>query len=159
MALKIRRAVLRDLSSLGRLGASLVRLHHEFDPRRFFAPGSHPERGYAEFLGTQLRARRAVLLVAELDGAVAGYLFGAIEPRSWESLRDKAGYVHDLAVDEHARRAGVGSSLLEAAFAWFAGRGVRQVVLSTAWGNETAQRVFRRAGFRPTMIEMTRDLE
>ena len=159
VALKIRRAALRDLSSLGRLGASLVRMHHEFDPRRFFAPGSHPERGYAEFLATQLRARRAVVLVAEMDEAVVGYLFAAIEPRSWKDLRDEGGYVHDLVVDPHARKSGVGSALLEAVFAWFAGRGVRQVVLSTAWGNETAQRVFRRAGFRPTMIELTRDLE
>jgi ribosomal protein S18 acetylase RimI-like enzyme len=159
VAAKIRRAALRDLSSLGRLGASLVRIHHEFDPRRFFPPGSNPEREYANFLATQLRARNSVIIVADEDGAVAGYLFGAIEPRSWKDLRDKAGYVHDLVVDARARGTGIGSALIDAGVAWFRKRGVRQVVLSTAQGNEPAQRLFRRAGFRPTMIEMTRDLE
>jgi RimJ/RimL family protein N-acetyltransferase len=33
------------------------------------------------------------------------------------------------------------------------------VVLSTAVRNEAAQRLFARAGFRPTMIEMTRELD
>jgi ribosomal protein S18 acetylase RimI-like enzyme len=157
--LRIRRAALRDLSSLGRLGASLVRIHHEFDPRRFFPPGSNPERGYANFLATQLRERGAVLLVAEFEGEVAGYLFGAIEPRSWKDLRDKCGYVHDLVVDERSRGSGIGTALLEAAVSWFAKRGIRQVTLSTASGNDAAQRLFRKAGFRPTMVEMTRDID
>ena len=33
----IRRATRADLPALGRLGAMLVRTHHEFDPNRFFA--------------------------------------------------------------------------------------------------------------------------
>jgi hypothetical protein len=37
-------------------------------------------------------------------------------------------------------------------------RGLNQIVLGTAQRNETAQRFFASVGFRPTMIEMTRDL-
>jgi ribosomal protein S18 acetylase RimI-like enzyme len=38
-------------------------------------------------------------------------------------------------------------------------RGVPRVVLSTAEKNIAAQRLFDRAGFRRTMIEMTRELD
>jgi GNAT superfamily N-acetyltransferase len=61
-------------------------------------------------------------------------------------------------VDESARGAGVASALLEAAIAWLRGRGVPRVVLWTAHANEPAQRLFEGLGFRPTMIEMTKEL-
>lgn len=38
-------------------------------------------------------------------------------------------------------------------------RGAPQIVLSTAEQNESAQRLFARAGFRRTMIEMTREVD
>jgi ribosomal protein S18 acetylase RimI-like enzyme len=49
--------------------------------------------------------------------------------------------------------------LLDAAVSALQARGARQVVLSTAEKNEAAQRLFDRAGFRRTMIEMTRELD
>ena len=62
----IRRATTADLPALGRLGALLVRTHHEFDPARFIPATPRTEQGYAAFLGTQLEAPSVVLLVAEL---------------------------------------------------------------------------------------------
>src|SRR3982751_4521352 len=100
----VRRATRRDLPALGRLGALLLRLHHEFDRRRFVAPTGNPEAGYAQFLGSPLAADDAVVLVAERAGAVVGYVYAAIEPFSWKELRDTAGYVHDVVVDPEARR-------------------------------------------------------
>ena len=43
-------------------------------------------------------------------------------------------------------------------FAELASRGAPRVVLSTAFRNEAAQRLFERMGFRRTMVEMTREL-
>jgi ribosomal protein S18 acetylase RimI-like enzyme len=49
--------------------------------------------------------------------------------------------------------------LLTATLAELKGRGAPRVVLSTAQGNEAAQHMFESAGFRRTMIEMTRELD
>jgi len=98
--------------------------------------------------------------VAGRDGGqrrVAGYVFAAIEAESWKDLRHEAGVVHDLVVDESHRRAGIGEALLRSAIDWFAARGITRVMLGTAPQNQTAQRLFRRVGFRATMIEMTLD--
>jgi ribosomal protein S18 acetylase RimI-like enzyme len=154
----IRRAQRRDLGALGRLGATLLRVHHEFDRARFMTPGPDPEGGYEWFLRTQLTKRDARVFVAERDGVVVGYVYAAVEPQSWKELRDEAGFVHDVLVDESARGAGVARALLEAAIAWLRGRGVPRVVLWTAHANEPAQRLFEGLGFRPTMIEMTKEL-
>ena len=154
----IRRATRADLPTLGRLGAHLMRVHHEFDRKRFVAPGRNPEAGYAHFLGTQIDADDATVLVADRAGTVLGYTFAGIEPFSWKDLRDVAGYVHDIVVDEGERRSGVASALMEAAIAWVREQGVANVMLGTAAQNVGAQRLFERLGFRPTMIEMTREV-
>ena len=154
----IRRAQAGDLPALGRLGALLLRTHHAFDRDRFMAPGDDPEGGYAWFLGTQLRNPDAVVLVAEGAGAVVGYVYSALEPQSWKELRDAAGFIHDVVVDQAERRRGVASALMEAAMAWLRERGAPRVVLGTAEQNVSAQRLFAKLGFRRTMIEMTREL-
>ena len=154
----VRRAARADLPALGRLGAHLMRVHYEFDQRRFVAPAGNPATGYAHFLGTQIDADDAVVFVAERNGAAVGYVYAGIEPFSWKELRDTAGFVHDVVVDEAERRTGVAGALMEAAIAWVREQGVRSVMLWTAAPNERAQRLFEGLGFRRTMIEMTRDL-
>jgi len=158
MSLVVRRAEQRDLPALGRLGALLMRTHHNFDPQRFMSPGDDPESGYGWFLGTQFRDPDVIVLVAERDGAVVGYVYAALEPISWKELRDACGFIHDIVVDEAGRRSGTATALLEAAMAWLRERGAPRVVLGTADKNEPAQRLFAKLGFRRTMIEMTREL-
>ena len=154
----IRPATPADLPAVGRLGAQLLRVHHEFDHERFMRAGPGAETGYAAFLGAQLEDPSAIVLVAERDGTVVGYLYAGIEPRSWKELRERAGFIHDVLVDEGSRRGGVADALLDAGIAWLRGRNVPRVLLWTAARNDPAQRVFRRKGFRSTMIEMTLEL-
>lgn len=144
---------------LGRLGAMMVRQHHAFDPDRFMAPTADVESGYAWFLGTQLNQADAAVFVAESAGAVAGYSYVAIEPRSWKELRDEAAFIHDVLVDDGFRGQGIATALTAAAIEWSRERGVPRVLLWTAAPNEAARRIFARLGFRETMIEMTRDVQ
>ena len=153
----IRPATPADLPALGRLGALLVRTHHDFDPRRFIDSTPRTEHGYAAYLGSQLGASGVIVLVAEDEGEVLGYAYGCVEGQDYMSLRGPAGVLHDLVVDPMQRGRGVGRLLLEAAVAALEARGAPRIVLSTAARNETAQRIFAHAGFRPTMVEMTRE--
>jgi ribosomal protein S18 acetylase RimI-like enzyme len=154
----VRRAEERDLEAVGRLGARLLRDHHEFDRLRFMAPRGNTEEGYAWFLGTQLQRDDAAVFVADWDGRVVGYVYAGIEPQSWKELREEAGFIHDVYVDESARRGGIATALLDAAAAWLAERGMPRIVLWTAASNDSARRLFERLGFRHTMTEMTREL-
>lgn len=154
----IRRAEPRDAAALGRLGAALMRTHYDFDSRRFLAPGKGVEAGYAGFLESQANDDDAIVLVAD-DSAVVGYVFAAIEPLSWKDLRGECGYIHDLLVVESARGTGVGEALLNRAVDWLRERRMPRVVLGTAARNDKARRLFERRGFRPTMIEMTLELD
>jgi ribosomal protein S18 acetylase RimI-like enzyme len=157
-AATIRPATPADLPALGRLGALLVREHHDFDPERFIAATPRTDQAYASFLGTQLEEPNVVVLVAERDGAVLGYTYAGVEEYDYMSLRGPAGVLYDVVVDPRHRGHGVGRILLEATLVVLRARGAPRVVLSTAERNDSAQRLFTRAGFRRTMIEMTREL-
>jgi ribosomal protein S18 acetylase RimI-like enzyme len=156
-AVAIRPATRADVPALGRLAALLVRSHHELDARRFIPATSRTEQGYGAYLASQLAEPDVLVLVAERAGEVVGYTYAALEGPDYMSLRGPAGVLHDIVVDPEHRGAGVGRELLDATVAMLTARGAPRVVLSTAERNGPAQRLFARAGFRRTMIEMTRE--
>jgi ribosomal protein S18 acetylase RimI-like enzyme len=155
----IRHATPADIHALGRLGALLVQTHHDFDAKRFIGVTPQTEAGYGSFLVSQLDDANVTILVAEEQGEVTGYTYAAIEGRDYMALRGPAGVIYDIIVDPEYRGRGVGRRLLDATLAFLKERGAPRTVLSTADRNELAQRLFASAGFRRTMIEMTREFE
>ena len=158
MSISIRRADAADVETIGRLGALLVRTHHDFDPKRFLPATSRTEQGYGSFLGSQLDHPDIIVLAAERDGEVVGYTYAGMEGTDYMALRGPAGVLYDIVVDPAERGKGIGRMLLDATLEELRMRGAPRVVLETAERNEPAQRLFDRAGFRRTMIEMTREL-
>jgi ribosomal protein S18 acetylase RimI-like enzyme len=136
----------------------LVRLHADFDPLRFLPETKETAREYGAFLGTQLARSDSIVLVAEQDGEVRGYTFATIEGFDYMTLRGPAGILNDILIDPAYRGHGIGQLLLDATIAAIKARGVPRVVLWVASANERAQALFARAGFRPTMLEMTCEL-
>ena len=154
----IRPATRADVPVIGRLGASLVQEHHEFDPKRFIAASPETAQRYGAFLGSQLDKKDVVVLIAVRQGTAVGYVYASVEGFDYMSLRGPAGVLQDIVVDPAHRGQGIGRLLLEAVVSALEARGAPRVVLSTAERNKPAQRLFESAGFRRTMIEMTREV-
>lgn len=150
----VRHADRDDLPEVAKLAAKLVRLHHAFDPKRFFLE-EPVERGYEWWLGRELENTDAVVIVATIERAIVGYVYATIEKRDWNLLLDRYAGLHDIYVDESARGHGVGEKLLLALIDEVRRRGAPRVVLMSAVQNQGAQRLFAKVGFRPTMVEMT----
>ena len=156
----LRDAVPTDAPALGRLAAELARMHHAWDPARFFALREPIEPGYGRFLaGETTRAEAVVLLAVRNDPQhgerVLGYAWGRLERRDWAELLDAHGKLHDIVVAPEARGLGVGPALVRAVCARLVAMGAPRVVLTTAARNAAAQKMFAALGFRPTMIELT----
>lgn len=146
-----------DLEAVSLLAEQLVLLHHSWDRTRFFTTRDIAA-GYRRYFESQLGEKKTLLLTAEVKGAVAGYLFGTLEPRDWAKLLDAHGAIHDVLVSSAQRKAGVAQALMNAAKERFARLGAKQVVLYSAASNSEGQALFTKLGYRPTMIEMTLDL-
>src|SRR4051794_2377467 len=100
-----------DLDAVSKLAGQLVRQHHGFDAKRFLLT-EDPEGGYAWWFAKQLKDGETVLLVAESEGAIAGYFYGGLMERDWARLLDAHGAVHDIFVDPRFRRRGIASELM-----------------------------------------------
>jgi ribosomal protein S18 acetylase RimI-like enzyme len=160
--LTIRPAEPGDLPALGRLGGQLVRYHRDLDPLRFMDIANVDE-GYARFLGSQLKNPRAVVLCACRSGGAAGseivgYAYGTVEGRDWNALLDAHGVLHDVIVSPTSRREGAGEALITEICKRLRALGAPRVILFTAVQNSAAQALFKKMGFRVTMLEMTREL-
>jgi len=154
----IRPATPADFTAMGKLGALLVRTHHDFDPKRFLPVTSGTTQVYRSF-GTQLDEPNIVILVAEREGEVIGFTYAGLEGTDYMALRGPAGALYDIVVDPAHRGEGIGRIPLDATLEKLKARAAPRVVLSTADKNVAAQRLFDRAGFRRTMIEMARELD
>lgn len=137
----------------------LVAEHHRFDPKRFIAPMPKLPERYGEFLISRISRPEMVVLVAVRDGDVIGYSYAGMEGNDYMTLRGPAGVIYDLVVDPAERRKGFGRALMDATFAELEKLGAPRVLLFTAEKNHIAQAMFECAGFRRTMIEMTRELD
>jgi ribosomal protein S18 acetylase RimI-like enzyme len=153
----IRPARPEDARALGGMGATLARLHHRMDPRRFFARRGM-EAGYAAWLAREARTRKAIVLaavsLARGRERLVGYAYGRLEGRDWNTLRDRAGVGIDLYVVPAARRRGTGRLLLEALVRELVRRGAPRVVIQVAARNARALALFEGMGFRRTVVEL-----
>jgi ribosomal protein S18 acetylase RimI-like enzyme len=158
VAIEIRKATRRDLPRIAKLAGGLVRQHYAFDPQRFLFIDD-PEAGYEWWFGKELDNPKALILSAKLDGKLVGYAYARLEPRDWNALLDAHGALHDIYVDESARRRGIAKQLLARVAAELRSRGAPRLVLHTAVKNRSAQKLFQAVGFRKTMLEMTCELK
>jgi siroheme synthase-like protein len=156
-AFTIEAATAVDVPDMARMAASLVRQHHDFDALRFMLV-DEVEKGYAWWFSKCLGDEHSVMLVAKVEGRAVGYTYGVLEERDWNQLLDAHGAIHDVWVEAEARKGGVARALVTEACARLKAMGAPRVVLHTASKNARAQAFFASAGFRSTMIEMTREL-
>ncbi len=98
----------------------------------------------------------ARLLIAENDaGDAIGYAFLTVGgDQATLVTGPRVGTLESLSVAPAARGAGVGSSLIEAAFDHFRSLGVTEMMLDVLDGNDAAQRLYERHGFRPYYLGM-----
>jgi ribosomal protein S18 acetylase RimI-like enzyme len=107
------------------------------------SPAPPPPEPDWSFLNEKVEIRD--VLVAELDGEVAGYIrIGRVFPIA---ASDHVLMITGIAVDPACQRRGIGRALLDAAVAEARARGVRRLTLRVLAHNEGAVRLYEQAGF------------
>jgi len=95
------------------------------------------------------------LLVAEVDGRVAGFVSLATRAHFTGEID---AYVGELVVAVTAEGRGVGRSLVAAAEAWARERGLARITLETGAGNAAARAFYAALGFAEEDVRLTRTL-
>jgi ribosomal protein S18 acetylase RimI-like enzyme len=98
------------------------------------------------------------LRVATVEDEIVGFVMIGFETGEYE-LDCRRGTIQNLFVEPDHRNRGLGSGLLEAAEQMLAERGADVVSLEVLAPNERARRFYRRHGYDPHRIELTKQLE
>lgn len=144
----IRKASKRDIRTIARIYVTAAREAVEREPEHFRVPTMDE----ATRLFRPQDSPDAAVLVAEVDGRVAGFVQVRLPrpPEQPSMLKPRLlGYVGELGVAEDARGTGLGSQLLEAAEHWARLAGAPAMMVDTGAKNSQAQRFYRaRMGYR-----------
>jgi ribosomal protein S18 acetylase RimI-like enzyme len=156
MSVTVRRATEKDARTIAEYAQKLVAQHRNYDPKRFSHLSGLQQAEW--FYGNQTKAKDAAVLVAELDEKIVGFAYIQYEAKNYVDLLENAVRLHDIYVEESARKFNAGKLLIEKSIEIGKEFGAEKLVLSVAARNEYAREFFERQGFRTTMVEMTLDL-
>jgi shikimate dehydrogenase len=143
----VRGAELADAPRISAFNAYVQRLHANALPHYFKQPSATtfpPE--YVE----EIMARPdTVMLMVEVEGTVAGYLYADITPamETSSTYTYERFYIHHIAVAPQFQGRGCGTALIEAAKLEARRRGISRLALATWNFNRRAQRFFEAHGF------------
>lgn len=156
--IKIRPGASRDVESVADLWEELMRFHVDLDTR--FRTSTDARISMIRYLnGTVLRSRDYTLLVAEVDGCVAGFLIGRLEYGGGVYADPDFGYITDACVGSQYRRLGLARALFVEMKAWFQSRNLTNIRVSVAVANPVSKAFWKEMGFRPFMERWWYDLE
>ncbi len=148
----IREASEEDHHAITDLYVQLKEHHTLLAPRN---PRYHVERdGWDQAVTKALEDEATDILVAEVQGAVAGFVKVTLVDKPW----GVAGEIDTLVVDESLRRRGIGTLLLDAGERSALTRGAVGLRLDVLAVNEPARRFYERASYKPFAVRFGKDL-
>ena len=149
----IRFAEVRDIPGMIALLKQVGQVHHEIRPDLF---RSGAQKYSASDLEILLRDPRRPILIADMDGTVAGYAFCILQAVTGDSvLCDRRTlYIDDLCVDEGKRGTGIATALYARVLECAKALGCHAVTLNVWCGNDTAMKFYEKCGMQPQKIGM-----
>ena len=147
----------RDVEALRALNVEHQDFSRTLEPS--WPPGTTVVDDYVAFLERECAAHDGGVLLAEVEGRVAGFVCVVSATRG-DSPDDPAtfAWIHDIFVRPEHRRQGVATALMAAAESFARSRGARELRLGVIDRNADARAMYRGLGFRDYLRILTKPL-
>lgn len=147
----IRKAYIKDLLPIQKLGTELMKSDLRFDPGSV-VDWYHTNEG-EKYLLKRIRGRKGICLLAEQDNEIVGYLTGAIS--SVQTFRPyKRAEIDNLYIKEPYRGTGIGTMLINAFAKWSNEKEVERIFLHVKAHNMEAIEFYKKYGLVERSLEM-----
>lgn len=151
----VRLATARDLPNLVHLWRELIGFDEALGGQDFrLARGS--AAAWEKHLRAHLGKKDRATFVGESEGRMVAFLLASLERPPGIFMEREYGEISAVYVREPYRGRGVGSALVEAAFAWFEEKRVSRVRVTTDTKNSLGVEFWKHRGFAPTVVTMDR---
>ena len=154
----VRDATEADLDRVAELWTEMIDLHHDLD-ERFWIRRPDGQENFGKSMAESLGDEKRILVVAEVDGCVAGFVLGHISDEPITMSERTSAYISDVSVGFEFRGKGVGRELVDAAMKRLADLGVQDLTLLAAVKNECAVGFYEALGFERHFITMWKSLQ
>lgn len=162
MKFEILKAELQDAGALCDIFFEHIESHHEYishgelqmgvgkgsiiDGKLVAEPADDGRAYWMKYINGNLNDAEGAAVYKAVDtesGEIAGFCVTEI----MEDGAEPFGMICDLLVREGNRTSGLGTSLLEKAFEWLRGKGIKDIYLESGLSNHSAHEYFMRRGF------------
>ena len=149
----VRFAEIRDIPGMIELLKQVGQVHHEIRPDLFRAGAQKYDEGA---LSRLLEDEARPILIAELEGRVAGYAFCILQVTENDPVLcdRRVLYIDDLCVDEAHRGQGIATKLYSQVLSLARELHCDAVTLNVWSGNDSAMAFYERSGLKPQKVGM-----
>jgi ribosomal protein S18 acetylase RimI-like enzyme len=149
----IRFAENRDIPGMIALLQQVGEVHHRIRPDLF---RSGAQKYDHEDLALLLKDENRPILIADVDGTVAGYAFCILQQIQGDCVLcdRKVLYIDDICVDETKRGQGIATALYNRVLEFARELGCHSVTLNVWCGNDGAMKFYEKCGMKPQKIGM-----
>ena len=154
--IKIRPAKIKEAREIAKLNVELMKHHLQYDELYKIKKNAADisEKWYKK----SPRSSRSLLLVAEIDKKIVGYISANIRKRPPIYLVEEWGGINGIYVQFEYRHMGIGKMFIEAAFNWFKKKEVKYIDLDVDTNNEVAKMLWKKYKFKEYWKKMYRKI-
>ena len=142
----IKKASHKNADSIKNLWCEFMDFHERYDT--VYKRAGKGADLFGQFVDKQISDRNALVLVAQINKEICGYLLARIEYRPPVFAERKHGVIYDVAVSGKFRRKGIGEKLYNESLEWFRKRKVTRVELTVATSNPVSMRFWTKLGLK-----------
>ncbi len=162
--IQVRRAKKDDADIVVSLFEEFMKYHEEVLIKRNPAAAEFLEKKenyieiFRKFISKKLRARNAVVFIAEEGGVPAGYCLSFIKDYNPIFKIGKVGYLSDLFVRNKFHGKGISTMFKDESFKWFKSKGLKYTTIAVRADNPDAKAIYNHWGFMDDSVSLIRKL-
>ena len=155
--MNVRKAKLKDVSSIANMGLKLGRYHLKYDPK-YMALVPNVLQLYKKHFARSIHSRNSLMLIAEVKGKIIAYCLAELGKRPPVYRVRRVGYISDVYVEPSYRRKGISKKFLEESHNWFKEKKLNYSELAVYEKNKGAVTAYKKAGYLPILIRKQKKL-
>lgn len=152
----IRKANVRDMDELINFEKKITLMHEKLD--NFYKEVGNTEREKKKSFQEHLKSKDSLLLVAEENGKLIGYILSYITKRPGIFKEKKSGHISSIYVLEKYQNKGAARSLVEETYKWFRKKKIRYIELTVHTKNKEGVRFWDSMGFETITLRKRKKL-